>query len=215
MRYLPPDSVYQFHETAVVEGQVERATRPESIALAVFGLIALFAALLVGAQVLRREVVSRREESEVVRALGADRATRVAAVTLGPLCAIVLGGVVAVGVAIALSPLSPLGAVRAVEPDPGVSLDGLVLGAGAALLVAILGAVTIGVGVRASASRPRRPGARAPLAARGRGGARWAADAGRRGDPLLAGGGSISLRGPRWARCCSRARWRSPSSRSR
>ncbi|HEV3328209.1 MAG TPA: FtsX-like permease family protein, partial [Acidimicrobiales bacterium] len=154
LRRLPPFSAYQFHVTSVVAGQVERATRPEAIALAVFGLIAALAALLVGAQSLRREVWSRREESEVVRALGAGRATRVAGMTVGALGAVVLGGVLAIGVAIALSPLAPLGAVRTIEPTPGVSLDGLALGAGAALLVAMLGAVTIGFGVRAT--RPVR-----------------------------------------------------------
>ena len=119
LRYLPGGSVYQFHVTSVVAGQVERATRPESIALAVFGLIAALAALLVGVQALRREVWSRREESEVIRALGADRATRVAGMTIGALGAVVLGAVVAIGVAVALSPLAPLGAVRTIEPTQG------------------------------------------------------------------------------------------------
>ena len=57
--FLPPDSVYAFHETSIVEGQVERAVRPETIALVVFGLIAAAAALLLGAQALRRLVWAR------------------------------------------------------------------------------------------------------------------------------------------------------------
>ena len=150
LRYLPLGSVYQFHVTSVVADQVERATRPESIALAVFGLIALAAALLVGAQALRREVWSRRTALEVARALGADRVTRVVAMTAGALFAVVLGTLVAVAVAIALSPLAPLGAVRQVDPNPGVAFDSLVLVVGAVLLVVALGTAAIAVGVRAA-----------------------------------------------------------------
>jgi FtsX-like permease family len=152
LRYLPPGSVYQFHVTSVVAGQVERATRPESIALAAFGLIALAFALLVGALALRREVWSRRLALDVARALGADRVTRVAAMTAGALLAVVLGTLVAIALATALSPLAPLGGLRQVDPSPGVALDGLVLSCGAALLVVALGAAAIAASVRAARS---------------------------------------------------------------
>jgi hypothetical protein len=46
----------------------------------------------------------------------------------------VLGGVaLAVAGAVALSPLAPVGPVRRYDPDRGISADGLVLGAGAAV----------------------------------------------------------------------------------
>jgi len=51
----------------------------------------------------------------------------------------VLGGVaLAVAVALAASPLAPVGPVRRYDPDRGFSADGLVLGAGAAALLVIL-----------------------------------------------------------------------------
>ena len=47
IRALPKGTTYSFHVTSVVEGQVDRTVRPEAIALAVFGAIAMLAALLI------------------------------------------------------------------------------------------------------------------------------------------------------------------------
>ena len=48
---------------------------------------------------------------------------------IGILGAVVVGSLLAAGVAVALSPLAPIGPVRPVYPDPGVSFDWTVLGA--------------------------------------------------------------------------------------
>jgi putative ABC transport system permease protein len=161
VKHLPPGSPYEFHVTSVVEGQVERATRPESIALAVFGAIAAAAALLVGAQAVRREIWRHRAEADVARALGADRVTLVAGIALGPSLAILVGSLLAVGVAVALSPLAPLGPVRQVDPTPGAQLDWVVL-AGAALFVVALVALAVGLAssavTRAATRRAVTPG---------------------------------------------------------
>ena len=53
---LPPGSTYSFHLTSVVEGEVERATKPEAIALGVFGIIAALAALLIAGQAISRRL---------------------------------------------------------------------------------------------------------------------------------------------------------------
>ena len=75
---LPPGSTYSFHLTSVVEGQVERATRPEAIALGVFGVIAALAALLIGGQTISRQLFASRGDLGVLRSLGADRPTMAA-----------------------------------------------------------------------------------------------------------------------------------------
>ena len=49
---LPPGSTYNFHLTSVVDGQVERATKPEAIALGAFGIIAGLAALFIAGQAI-------------------------------------------------------------------------------------------------------------------------------------------------------------------
>src|ERR1700722_11861452 len=53
------------------------------------------------------------------------------------------GAILAAGVAIAASPLMPIGAARLAEPDPGVSADWLVLCAGAVIIVVLLAARTL------------------------------------------------------------------------
>jgi hypothetical protein len=50
IRVIPRGDTYNFHVTSTVEAQAERAAKPESIALGVFGLIAALAALLIAIQ---------------------------------------------------------------------------------------------------------------------------------------------------------------------
>lgn len=88
---LPPGTTYTFHITSVVEGQVDRAVKPEAIALAVFGIIAMAAALLIAVQVIARQLQATDEDTEVLRALGASPAMTMGEGLLGILGAIVLG----------------------------------------------------------------------------------------------------------------------------
>jgi hypothetical protein len=140
---LPRGSVYVFRDTSIIEGEVERATRPETIALGTFGAIAGVVALLVTALMISRRLWFDAEETAVMWALGARRFTLVATATLGLLVAVVAGALLAAAVAVAMSPLAPLGAVRAVDPSPGFTVDWLVVGAGFAVLVIVLSAMTL------------------------------------------------------------------------
>jgi hypothetical protein len=115
---LPPGTTYSFHITSVVEGQVDRAVKPEAIALAVFGIIAMAAALLIAVQAIARQLQARDEDIGVLRALGASPAMTMGEGLVGILGAVVLGSLLAAGVAIGLSPLSPIGPVRPVYPAP-------------------------------------------------------------------------------------------------
>ena len=105
------------------EGKAERAIKPLSIALGVFGGIAALAALLIAMQVIGRHLRRRRQESEVLRALGADRTTLATDALIGVVGAVAVGSLLAVGVAVALSPLSPLWPDSALLPDPRESLS--------------------------------------------------------------------------------------------
>ena len=151
---LPPGSTYSFHLTSVVEGQVERATRPEAIALGVFGIIAALAALLIGGQAISRQLFARRGDLGVLRSLGAERSTMAADAMLGPICAVFLGALIAMGVATALSPLTPIGPASTVDPTPGVALDWTVLLSGFAVLLLGLGGLTIVLASRGATRRP-------------------------------------------------------------
>jgi hypothetical protein len=134
VRLLPAGTTYTFHLTSVAEGQVERSSKPEAIALAVFGGIAALAALLIAGLAIGRAVGSQGEDLDTLRALGADPLTLTCDAMLGLLGAILLGSLLAVAVAIALSPLAPVGPGARVDPTPGIAYDWTVLGAGFALL---------------------------------------------------------------------------------
>lgn len=153
---LPPGSPYNFHVTSIAEGQVERATRPESIALGVFGAIAGLAALLIAAQAISRAVRTNRRDLEVLRALGAHPAMVAADSVAGLLCAILAGSLLAAALCVFLSPFSPLGAVRQVDPSPGFNFDWTVLAVGFALFVVTLSAFAVSLTLLAVRARGAR-----------------------------------------------------------
>jgi hypothetical protein len=122
---------------------VQQAIEPEALALAVFGGIAGLAAILIVALMVGRILRVDADETNTLRALGASRRTLRADQLLSLLAAILVGGLLALVVAISLSSLSPLGPVRPVYPDPGVSFDWTVLGFGFLCLVGLLGAFSV------------------------------------------------------------------------
>jgi MacB-like periplasmic core domain/FtsX-like permease family len=174
---LPEGTTYTFHVTSVVEGQVDRTVKPEAMALAVFGGIAMLAALLITVQVIARQLQARDKDLEVLRALGASPVMTVADGILGMLGAVVAGSLLAAGVAIGLSPLSPIGPVRPVYPSPGIAVDLTVLGWGLLVLIGGLGAAALALAYRQAPGPAPRHQERA-RASRGPGVARMAADSG-------------------------------------
>ena len=152
---LPRGTTYRFHVTSVVEGQVDRTVKPDAIALAVFGVIALLAALLIAMQMIARQLSGADEDLEVLRALGVSRAIVMGDGLVGVLGAVVLGSLLAVGVAIGLSPLSPIGPVRPVYPAPGIAVDVAVLGFGLAALIGGIGAAAAALAYRQAPGRVR------------------------------------------------------------
>ncbi len=142
--------------------KAERAIRPEAIALGVFGIIAALAALVINGQVISRLIRRNAEEGATVRALGAGPAMALADGLLGVIGAIAAGSLLAVGVAVGLSPLAPIGPVRPVYPVIGVDFDWTVLGLGFLSFVVALTATALLVAYRVAphrlAQRPDIPG---------------------------------------------------------
>ncbi len=137
IRLIPNGAQYEFHVTAPVVAQVEDAIRPESIALGAFGAIAVLVALVIAAQAVSRQLRLDDNDRQVLRALGATPTMTIADGLVGVLGAIIGGSIVAVVVAIGISPFTPLGPVRAVYPTSGLAFDWTVLGLGFAGLVVI------------------------------------------------------------------------------
>ena len=158
VKLLPRGAPQAFRVTSAVEGQGERAIRPESVAAGVFGLIAGLAAIVLALQAVRRIIAGGRYERTVLRALGASPLAIGLDICIGAISAVGLGILLAVGVAIALSPLAPLGQLHRLEPDPGISADWTVLASGAALLLLVLAGATALLAYAEAAQRSERHG---------------------------------------------------------
>jgi hypothetical protein len=164
-RAAPPGNTYGFHAIAPVEAKVDRTVKPLAIALAVFGGVAALAALLMGLQLMSRQLRDAEEDSSVLRSLGAGPSTIAMDSLVGILASVVAGSLLAVAVAVALSPLSPLGPVRPVYPDAGIAFDATVLGVGLLVLIIGLGAMALALAYRGA---PHRVAARSRVAAQSR-----------------------------------------------
>lgn len=144
-----------FQTDAPIIATTERAIRPEAIAFGVFGGVAALAALIIGAQVLSRLIRRDATDRAVLRALGAGPAMTAGDVLGGAFLAVLAGTLLAVAVAVALSPLAPIGPVRSVYPDKGVAFDWTVLGLGALVLVVVLSVCAVVIAYRSAPHRTR------------------------------------------------------------
>ena len=108
-RVIPSVLPFDFYDTSIDVTKAQNAIKPEAIALGVFGLIAALAALLIAGQVIGRQLGFWAHEERTLRALGAGPAMTARDGLVGIMGAVVLGALMAGAVAVALSPLAPLG----------------------------------------------------------------------------------------------------------
>jgi len=149
-----------------VTARVQHAVQPDVVALWLFaGLVAATTLLIVG-QSVSRQLLLQGDDDATLRALGMAPWQLIVA-ALGQVAGVAIAGaVLGVAVAVAASPLMPLGALNIVEPQPGVSVDFAVLGGGAAatvlllLLRALLPAWRLAHPVRAGSSQTAGGGGR-------------------------------------------------------
>jgi hypothetical protein len=162
---LPRGFPIEFYVTSLTAAKAERAIEPTSIALAVFGGIAALAALIIAGQVIGRQLRLDASDLGTLRALGASPAVTVCDGLPGVFCAVAAGSLLACAVAIALSPLGPLGTVRSAYPYPGVAFDWTALGLGAAVLTGVLWLSALAMSYRRAPHRASRRDQRARTAA--------------------------------------------------
>ncbi len=115
----------------------QRAIRPQAVALGAFAALAGLILLVIVSQLLSRQLVLDSVGYPVLRALGMGPGqlivlslTRTAIVTGA-------GGLLAVVVAVTASPLTPFGAARVAEPDPGFAVNPAILGLGLAVILIV------------------------------------------------------------------------------
>jgi len=118
---------------------VDRSLHTQAVALQLLALLTAIAAALIVGQLLARLTFLESAEHSVLSALGMSRGERVALGLVRPATIGVAGALVAAGLAVVVSPSFPTGLARTAEPDPGVHVDGAVLGLGAlGLAVAVM-----------------------------------------------------------------------------
>ena len=135
--------------TADEERRVERVTQPVSVALGVLAGAAALATVVVVGMAVAREL--RRGDGENLQwwRVGASRRQRVLAAVVPVGLVVATGVVLALPLAWLLSPVAPVGIVRAVDPSPARELSPAALLVGLGLLL-VLGVMTVLLGVRAA-----------------------------------------------------------------
>jgi hypothetical protein len=140
------------------------ALRPIVVAITVFGVLSALAVLALGGLGAIRAVSAAAGDVGVLRAIGVGRTGILLTVGIPAFAGVAVGAAGAVFVAVALSPLFPIGPVRDVEPRRGVDLDAMAVLGGAGLLFVLLvlvvltsTAVTARLRRSDQATPPRRP----------------------------------------------------------
>src|SRR5437588_3932399 len=117
--------------------KAQRAIHLEGLALLLFAGLAGLAALLLVGQALGRQVRADAGDSPTLAALGLGPGKLVLVPLVRAALIAVGGAVVSVVVAVALSPLTPIGLARRAEIQPGVSVNVAVLALGFAAVVVL------------------------------------------------------------------------------
>ena len=119
-----------------------RAIHIQAIGLWILAVATSLAIALLFAQLLIRQAFLEAGDNATLQALGMTRMQVWCIAMLRTLLISVMGVVLSLGVALALSPLTPLGLARLAEPHVGFSLDGTALGLGGLGLLVVVAILT-------------------------------------------------------------------------
>jgi putative ABC transport system permease protein len=160
------------------EGTVERAIRPQAIALAIFALVLALTAFLVLGQAASRLLLAASADNPVLSALGLTRRQLFAVGLLQVLVCAVAGALLACVIAIAASTSMPIGPAKLAELHPGLSFDATVLVSGCGAIVVLLLARVSWTAWQAAGILAQGPAAGPTTPGYGSRFARWLAGAG-------------------------------------
>jgi FtsX-like permease family len=136
VRALDPHESIAFQRASAVTTEVDQATGPQVIALAVFAALAALLGLVLVSQAFSRRMQVDARQNPILAAMGITRPERMAASMAKALLPLTVGTVLALALAVLTSGLGPVGVVRIAEVRPGLAVDWpLLLIGGAALLV--------------------------------------------------------------------------------
>jgi ABC-type lipoprotein release transport system permease subunit len=185
---------------------VERSIHAQAVGLWLLAAITGIVALPIVGQLLARQTFLQTDDFQTLRAIGYTTGQRFLIAWSRALTVAVSGGMLAVVLAVVLSPIFPIGIARRAEPADGISIDVAVLGFGflvTAGILALVGAVPAWLSARAVA-RPRdqESGRRGSISERLRSlpgpvpmamGVRLAAERGRGGTAVPVGSSLLAL----------------------
>ena len=121
---------------------LRQSTNVQAVGLAAFGAVFLLFGLGAIAQAMTRAVNAGRSDHSALAGMGMTGSGRALDAAMPAALAATAGCVSAVVIAVAVSPLLPIGLARRADPNPGLHTDLLVLlGGGAVLLVAALAVI--------------------------------------------------------------------------
>lgn len=130
---------------------VRRGLRPDALTLWLLAALGGVATVIVLGQALSRQAWAGADELPALRAIGfTSRDFALVGAVEGAAVALV-GGVGTAALAIAASPLFPVGRARVAEPDPGLRVDALAVGAGSLILAVASFVVVVVVARRVAA----------------------------------------------------------------
>lgn len=145
-RLVPDDPELEIQPASEVSGRIDDGLRVLVVGLLLCAACAALTVLVAVGLAVSRHLTRSPSELLTMRALGVTRREQTVS-SAAALLPVALGGAaLAVVLALALSPLMPVGIAREAEPDPGLSFDPLVLGLG---FLAVALAVTVLAGVAA------------------------------------------------------------------
>jgi hypothetical protein len=157
-RQYPAAGSLSFEKLSGPESATQRAIYPEVVALAVFAALAGILALAMLGQIIGRQLIMDAADFPVLRSLGMSR-TQLATLSLAR-AGVVTGCGAVIAVAVAASPLMPIGPARLAEPSPGIEANLAVLVPGLVIIAAMPLALLSPVAWRV-ARRPHGPPGRA------------------------------------------------------
>ena len=130
-------------EQAAASAATQRSIGAQADALRVLAVVAAIAGFLVVGQLLVRQSRLDSADGPVLRAMGMSPRQLVGAAALRAATIAVVATAVAIGTAVALSPLFPIGLARDAETDLGATVDVLVLGVGAVCVMVTVALVSV------------------------------------------------------------------------
>ena len=121
----------------------QNALRPQVVAVWLLAAVLFLSGVFIAAQMIGRQLLARHRDLPDLHALGMTRAQLGLVVMLHATVVAVIAAIFAAIGGLASSALTPFGSTHAVEPHPGLRLDGSVMAAGVVLVAAALAVAAV------------------------------------------------------------------------